>query len=167
VIRAKVAISFHTPNALNARFINADLARMMTRAGFSNFYLGLESNAASWQRATGGKVIAEEFEAAVAHLKEAGAQSIVAYIIVGHPDSDGQDLEASIRFAHQSGAKVLLSEFSPVPGTVDGDKCAQWADLAEPLSHNKTAFTIRRLGVDRVNHLKQLSHSLNLSTGKD
>ena len=37
-------------------------------------------------------------------------------------------------------------------------------DLSEPLSHNKTAFAIRRLGVDYINQLKQLTHSLNLST---
>jgi hypothetical protein len=31
----------------------------------------------------------------------------------------------------------------------------------KPLSHNKTAFAIRRLGLERMNRLKELARSLN------
>ena len=55
----------------------------------------------------------------------------------------------------------MLSEFAPVPGTVDGERCRKWVDLDEPLSHNKTAFTLRRLGTDHVNRLKTLCRKLN------
>jgi pyruvate-formate lyase-activating enzyme len=161
VIRNKVKVLFHTPNALNARFMTPDLARLMVQAGFASFFFGLESHDSLWQRSTGGKIASSEFTAAATYLRAAGAKSIVAYIIVGHPDQDAQDLESTIRFAHQCGAKVLLSEFSPIPGTVDGNKSAHWADMSEPLSHNKTAFSIRRLGAAYLNHLKGLSHSLN------
>ena len=160
-IKAGFPVSFHTPNALNARFMTPELARLMVEAGFASFFFGLESNAFSWQRSTGGKVYSEEFANAIHHLRAAGAGTIVTYIIAGHPDSDGQDLEHSIRFAHECGTRVLLSEFSPIPGTVDGQKSEAWADLDEPLSHNKTAFAIRRLGTDYINGLKALSRSLN------
>ncbi len=33
--------------------------------------------------------------------------------------------------------------------------------MDEPLSHNKTAFTIRRLGANTVNRLKSISRRLN------
>jgi radical SAM superfamily enzyme YgiQ (UPF0313 family) len=161
VIKSNAHVLFHTPNALNARFMTPELARLMVKAGFASFYFGLESLDSSWQRRTGGKINPNEFADAASHLRAAGAERIVAYIIVGHPDQDKQDIESSIRFAHQCGAGVLLSEFSPVPGTADGDKSEQWADLNEPLSHNKTAFAIRRLGVDYLNRLKELTHSLN------
>ncbi|MBN1569968.1 MAG: radical SAM protein [Acidobacteria bacterium] len=160
-IKADVRVAFHTPNALNARFVTPELARLMVRAGFAGFFFGLESSAFSWQHATGGKVYSDEFADAVNHLRSAGAGSITAYVIVGHPDLDSRDVELSITFAHQCGARVLLSEFSPIPGTIDGEKCRSWADLEEPLSHNKTAFAIRRLGVDHINKLKTLTHSLN------
>jgi radical SAM superfamily enzyme YgiQ (UPF0313 family) len=157
----ETGVSFHTPNALNARFINPEVARAMVQSGFAGFFLGLESSSPPWQESTGGKVHTGEFEFAVECLKSAGAQSIITYVIAGHPDSDGQDLEQSIRFASRCGTKVLLSEFSPIPGTVDGLKSAPWADMDEPLSHNKTAFAIRRLGVERVNDLKLLTRKLN------
>jgi len=161
VLRAKMQLSFHTPNALNARFVTPELARLMVRAGFSGFFLGLESTTASWQNSTGGKVHSDEFAAAAKHLRAAGARFITTYIIVGHPDLDNSDVEGSIRFANECGTKVLLSEFSPIPGTIDGEKCKAWTDLDEPLSHNKTAFAIRRLGTDQLNRLKTLTHFLN------
>ncbi len=163
VIQAGIQVAFHTPNALNARFVTSDLARLMVRAGFEGFYMGLESTAASWQDSSGGKVYADEFAAAVQHLRTAGARSVTAYVLLGHPDLDSQDVERSIRFAHQCGTRVLLSEFSPIPGTIDGEKSKPWADLNEPLSHNKTAFALRRLGAEAINRLKALTHTLNES----
>ena len=161
VLGKKLPVSFHTPNALNARFLSPEIAKLMVQAGFASFFIGLESSSASWQKSTGGKVDKEEYAAAVQNLKEAGALAITTYIIVGHPLSDNQDLESSIRLAHDSGTKVLLSEFSPIPGTEDGEKSRTWADLQEPLNHNKTAFAIRRLGFGRLNKLKQMVQMLN------
>ena len=161
VVGLKTPLFFHTPNALNARFVTEDLAQLMVKAGFTSFFVGLESGSDSWHQHTGRKVNRNEFKAAVQCLRAAGARFITTYIIMGHPDSDGQDLERSMEFAHENGTRVLLSEFSPIPGTEDGLKSTGWADLEEPLSHNKTAFTIRRLGPDRVNRLKDLNRSLN------
>ncbi len=161
VIHSNPRVLFHTPNGLHARFITADIARLMVQAGFQTFFLGLESNDSSWQNATGAKVYADEFAAAVNHLREAGARLIMTYIIIGHPDSDYQNLEFSMRFAHACGTRVLLAQFSPIPNTTDGRKSEEWADLREPLSHNKTAFAIRRLGPDYLNKLKNLGRSLN------
>lgn len=161
VLRQDLHVSFHTPNALNARFITPEIARLMVRAGFKTFFLGFESNVYEWQRKTGGKVYSEEFADAVRTLREADASSITAYIIIGHPESSEQDLEASIRFAAGHRARVMLSEFAPIPGTPDGEACRAYTDLDEPLNHNKTAFTSRLLGTARVNQLKALSRKVN------
>ena len=161
VLRQDLQLSFHTPNALNARFITPEVARLMVRAGFKTFFLGFESSVYEWQRKTGGKVYSEEFADAVHVLRDAGASSITAYIIVGHPDSQQQDLDASIRVAAEQGARVMLSEFAPIPGTPDGERCRSYTDLDEPLNHNKTAFTWRLLGTERVDRLKELCRQAN------
>ena len=161
VISERISVRFHTPNALNARFMTPELANLMIRAGFSSFFFGFESGADAWQAATGGKVSDGEFATAVRCLRDAGARYTAAYIITGHPDSETQALAESMHFARDCGAKIILSDFSPIPGTEDGKKSARWADMKEPLSHNKTAFTFRRLGADRLNSLKTLAHSLN------
>jgi radical SAM superfamily enzyme YgiQ (UPF0313 family) len=161
VLREDIRVSFHTPNALNARFISPEIARLMVRAGFKTFYLGLESSEYEWQRKTGGKVYSEEFADAVRNLKTAGASSVTAYVIAGHPSSAEQNLEQSMHFAAQQGAHVMLSEFAPIPGTPDGEACGAFTDLDEPLNHNKTAFASRRLGAERVQSLKDLCRRLN------
>lgn len=156
-------VNFHTPNALNARFLTAELACLMVKRGFKSFYIGFESISDKWQERTGGKTGRDELAAAVDNLRAAGARldDTFAYIIAGHPDSDIQELEHSMEFAHKLGIKVMLSEFSPVPGTPDGGKCAAVTNLDEPLNHNKTAFTIRALGEDNIQRLKLLCKELN------
>ena len=167
ILRRGLRVNLHTPNALNARFLTADLAHLMVRAGFKTFYLGFESISRQWQQGTGGKVYSEELATAVEHLRAAGADlvDITAYQIVGHPDSDVQELEASMHFVHSLGVRGMLADFSPIPGTPDGEACRRWVDLDEPLLHNKTAFPIVRLGFDEVNRLKDLQRALNRSLG--
>ncbi len=163
VMQRGLETHFHTPNALNARFITKDMARFMVQAGFRTFYLGFESSAYTWQRHTGGKVYAHELEQAVEHLVSAGAdiRQITAYLIMAHPQTDQQDIEASMHFAHRLGLRLMLSEFSPIPGTPDGERCRQWIDLDEPLWHNKTVFPLVLLGAAEVQRLKALCRALN------
>ena len=167
VLQRGIAVNFHTPNALNARFITRDIATLMGQAGFKTFYLGFESSAYQWQRRTGGKVFADELTQAVEHLLTAGADPchITAYLIIGHPQTALQEVEASMYFAHRLGIRLMLSEFSPIPGTPDGERCRQWVDLDEPLWHNKTAFTQLHLGLAEVQRLKTLCRDLNQRLG--
>lgn len=164
-IKRGININFHTPNALNARFLTSDIAELMVRAGFKTFYIGLESASEQWQKQTGSKVSSSEFAAAVENLKSAGAKpdDITAYQILGHPKMDIQQLEESMHFVKGLGVRGMLADFSPIPGTPDGDSCSRWVDMSEPLVHNKTAFTIIRLGFDEANRLKDLQHKLNRS----
>jgi radical SAM superfamily enzyme YgiQ (UPF0313 family) len=163
VVENDVRVNFHTPNALHARFITKELAELMVEAGFKTFYLGFESGSENWQEKTGAKVYSSELERAVERLVGAGAEreNIAVYEILGHPKSDIQRLEESMRFASGLGVRVMLSEFSPIPGTPDGQLCREWVDIDEPLNHNKTAFAVKMLGVDEVNRFKGLCHELN------
>jgi hypothetical protein len=165
IIRRGIRVNLHTPNALNARFMTAELAKLMVRAGFKTFYLGFESASRQWQKGTGGKVFSEELTQAVKHLLAAGADpaDVTAYQIIGHPNSDTQELETSMRFVHSLGVRGMLADFAPIPGTPDGEACRRWVDLDEPLMHNKTAFPIIRLGFDEVNRLKDMQRMLNRS----
>jgi hypothetical protein len=163
VIKQNMNVNFHSPNALNARFLTSDLAELMVRAGFKTFYLGFESASIRWQQQTGSKVSSDELELAVRHLFSAGAepQNITAYQILGHPQIDIQQLEDSMHFVNSLGIRGMLADFSPIPGTPDGLYSSEWVDMDEPLYHNKTAFPIIMMGFDESNRLKDLQRKLN------
>ena len=159
----KIRINFHSPNALNARFVTGELAELMVSAGFKTFYLGFESSSSKWQKQTGSKVFSEEFAQAVEKLLAAGADAanITAYQILGHPFIDIQELEESMRFVQSLGILGMLADFSPIPGTPDGEYCRKWVNIDEPLLHNKTAFPVIMMGFDESNRLKDLQRQLN------
>jgi hypothetical protein len=163
VIKVDRKMNLHSPNALNARFLTEKLAKLMVEAGFKTFYLGFESGSAQWQKKTGSKVTSAELEQAVKALIAAGAEpaNITAYQILGHPHADIGELEESMRFVSGLGIRGMLADFSPIPGTPDGEYCRRWVDMDEPLFHNKTAFPIILLGFDETNRLKDLQRQLN------
>jgi len=165
VLKRNLKVHFHSPNALNARFITEDLAELMVKAGFKTFYLGFESASQQWQQRTGSKVFSEDLQQAARCLIAVGAEpaNITAYQILGHPHIDIQELEASMHFVQSLGIRGMLADFSPIPGTPDGEYCRKWVDLDEPLMHNKTAFPIILLGFDESNRLKDLQRKLNRS----
>ena len=165
ILKRGVKLNFHTPNGLNAGFLTQPLAELMGRAGCRTFYLGFESASQDWQRRTGAKVRRDELARAVRYLTAAGADpaKITAYHILGHPDIGTQRLEQSMRFANSLGIRGMLADFSPIPGTTDGERCSKWVDMNEPLMHNKTAFPIILLGFDETNRLKDLQRKLNRS----
>ena len=167
VIRREIKVNFHSPNAINARFVTKEIADLMVRAGFKCFYLGFESTSREWQRQTGSKVFSEELAEAVKNLKSAGANlaDITAYQILGHPKTNIADLEESMRFVNRLGIRGMLADFSPIPGTPDGELCRKLVDLDEPLFHNKTAFPVILLGFDETNRLKDLQRQLNRNLG--
>ncbi|HEY3324192.1 MAG TPA: radical SAM protein [Planctomycetota bacterium] len=163
LLSSAAAVNLHTPNALHARYMTPEVTRLMIDAGFKIIFLGFESQAVQWQRATGGKVYAHDLEQAVRNLLNAGAklEHLHAYLIMGHPQHDQQDLEGSMRLASSLGLRIMLAEFSPIPGTPDGEACRKWIDLDEPLNHNKTSFPFVLLGETEVRRLKQLCRDLN------
>jgi radical SAM superfamily enzyme YgiQ (UPF0313 family) len=165
VLKQDIKVNFHSPNALNARFVTSELAVLMVRAGFKTFYLGFESASLQWQRRTGSKVSSDELAQAVKYLIAAGAdpRNITAYQILGHPHIGIQQLEASMHFVNGLGIRGMLADFSPIPGTPDGEFCRKWVNMNEPLFHNKTAFPIVLLGFEETNRLKDLQRHLNRS----
>ena len=154
---------FHTPNALHVRLLNFQLANKMFLSGFKKIYLGFESSSPDWMRTTGDKAHVSELQAAIDNLVLAGFNrlDITVYVMLGHPLSTTFATEQSIRLVYNLGVRSMLAEFSPLPDTPDGEYCRKWLDLDEPLWHNKTVFSIKLLGFDETNRLKQLSHDLN------
>jgi len=153
---------YHTPNGLNARFLSKETAVKLKRVNFENLFLSLESVDENFLVKSGGKLEREDFLNALENLLSAGfsKDSIRAYLLFGHPDIDEESIKESILFLKNVGIKPHLAEFSPIPSTRDSEKCSKYADLSEPLNHNKVAFSIRVLGVEKYQKIKSFAKEI-------
>jgi CRISPR-associated DxTHG motif protein len=119
IIRAGLKIRFHTPNALHIRWITSKTARLMHRAGFETLRLGLETAGFDDRRNLDIKVTADEFQRAIACLKNAGFEQnqIGAYLLVGLPGQPVSTMAQSIAIVKQNGITPVLAHYSPIPHT--------------------------------------------------
>ncbi len=154
---------FHTPNALHARFITPEVARKMKEGGFETIFIGYETVNPERQKATGGKVTAESFLEAVENLLSAGfrREQITVYLLMGLPGQPPEEVEYGIREIAKLGLKVMLSEYSPIPGTPDGERAGEIIDISEPLLQNNIVFPIVYYGMETVSRLKALKQLAN------
>lgn len=154
---------FHTPNGLHARFLSEDTARLMKEMGFVLPRLSLETVDQERQAATGGKVITGELKQALENLRKAGYApgEVGVYVMMGMPGQETQEVWDTIQFVHSLGAKVLLVEYSPIPGTKDWERSGLESDL-DPLLHNNSLFPLHTLSEwKNFQRLKDEAHRLN------
>ena len=139
---------FHCPNGLHLREITQELAEMLYCSGFKTIRFGFETSDFNRQIQTGGKVKNEELRQAVHHLKNAGYKTgeIGIYLLCGMPGQKAQEVIDSIEFVQECGAKPLLAEYSPIPGTKMWDEAVASSSfdiLNEPLYHNNSLLPCR------------------------
>ncbi len=145
IIARRLAVRFHTPNGLHARYLDRPLARLMRRAGFATVRLGLESADPAQQAHDGAKVDDEAFAHAVEVLYAAGftPREVGAYVLIARPGQQVRDVEATVAFAHRLGVPVYPAQFSPIPGTPEGEAAVAAGCLppdADPLLHNNSIY---------------------------
>ncbi len=140
--------NFHCPNGLHLREINAELSRLMFDAGFKTIRFGFETSDLERQIETGGKVRNEELKRAVNFLKNAGFKTndIGIYLLCGLPGQKAAEVRNSIEFVRECGAKPILAEYSPIPGTKMWDEAVALSPFDiqnEPLYHNNSLLPCR------------------------
>lgn len=149
IIRRGLEVNFHCPNGLHIREITPRLAKLLFGAGFRTIRFGFETASAARQAATGGKVTTEELRRSVAYLQEAGygRADIGVYLLCGLPGQEAREIETGIDLVRGLGAKPILAEYSPIPGTPLWDEALSHAryDIGkEPLFHNNSLLPCLR-----------------------
>ena len=152
LIAKGIKIRFHTPNGIHARWVTQEIAFLMRKAGFTTIRLGLETSSMERQLATGEKVSNEVFREAVRNLQRAGysPEEIGVYILVGLPGQSKEEVEDTIHFVWNCGARPYLAEYSPIPGThlwEEAIKISPFDLKGEPLFHNNTILPLRWEGL--------------------
>lgn len=164
IIRRRLDCRFHCPNGLHLNRIDEKTAILMRQAGFETIRFGFETSDRQRQAETGGKVRNEHLQAACRYLHEAGyrPEDIGIYLICGLPGQTAGEVAESIRYVKACGAKPVIAEYSPIPGTAlwDESLAASPHDIAtEPLWHNNTLLPCAgaELTYGMYRELKQLA----------
>jgi radical SAM superfamily enzyme YgiQ (UPF0313 family) len=119
IIRHRLNIRFHTPNALHIRHITSELAELMHRAGFHTLRLGLETARFHDREDLDAKVTETEFRRAIDCLLGAGfkKEQVGAYLLMGLPDQEISAVKASIEVVKAAGITPTLAHYTPIPHT--------------------------------------------------
>ncbi|MGH7449975.1 MAG: B12-binding domain-containing radical SAM protein [bacterium] len=176
IITHQINATFHTPNGLQAKFIDANTARLMWLTGFKTIRLAYESGSEERQRDMSKKVSNASFARAVANLYAAGfgPNELDAYVMMALPGQSIHEILRSMAYVHSLGVGIRLAAFSPIPGTVDYERAVARGELAadaDPLLTNNSILPIRPPEVphETYNKINLLAKALNahlLQTGR-
>ncbi len=174
IIAGKMDLSFHCPNGLHLREITPAIASLLYRAGFKTLRFGLETTDAAKQDKLGGKVSNDHFEQATAYLQEAGykPEDIAVYLLCGLPGQEAAEIRESILYVRSRGARPILAEYSPIPGTkLWDDACAvaTYPLREDPIYQNNSLLPCAQpsLTPTAYHDLKQLSRRTNLPDARN
>ena len=166
IIRHRLPCQFHCPNGLHLHEITDEIAGLMFNAGFKTIRFGFETADAGRQKETGAKVTSSDLKNAIGYLKKAGYQGreIGIYLLCGLPGQSAKEVRESILFVQSCGARPILAEYSPIPGTALWDaavKVSPFNIAEEPLYHNNSLLPCRgeNFTLEMYRSLKLLTHS--------
>ncbi|MGI6395944.1 MAG: radical SAM protein [Desulfomonilia bacterium] len=125
----------------------------MKESGFATIRLGLETSDPALQEATGGKISNDEFLRALENLTRAGfdPSDIGVYILCGLPGQHAREVLDAVEFVRSSGARPVIAEYSPLPGTGMWDEALRMSRYPldeDPLFHNNTLLPCAWEGLD-------------------
>jgi radical SAM superfamily enzyme YgiQ (UPF0313 family) len=148
LIRKDLRLRFHCPNGLHLREVTPEISSLMRQSGFKTIRFGFETSDLLRQKQTGGKVNNEELKEAVKNLKSAGYEpsDLGIYLLCGLPGQSAEEVADSIRYVQSCGARPILAEYSPIPGTeLWPEAVASSPDpvAEEPLFQNNTLLPCR------------------------
>jgi radical SAM superfamily enzyme YgiQ (UPF0313 family) len=145
IIKKGYNFELHTPNGLHAAYIDEETAELMKKSGFKNIRISIESTDYNIQKTTGNKVDNSIFKEALGRLKKAGFENddIGVYTLAGLPGQTYESVMKDVEYIKNMGLKVKMSNYSPIPGTLDFMKLRPDIKAAltlEPLKQNEFYF---------------------------
>jgi radical SAM superfamily enzyme YgiQ (UPF0313 family) len=168
IIEMNLPLRFHSPNGLFAKHIDKELAELMYRSNFKTIRLSFETSNESRRKDMYSKVSNEDMINAVDNLVQAGykAKELEAYVLMGLPDQELEEVLASIIFIHNLGIQVRLASFSPIPKTREFQRAVDHGYIDEnidPLLTNKTIFPLsnQTFSYEMFRKLRAFSYVLN------
>ena len=174
LIERKLPIRFHTPNGLFTGDIDEELAHLLFQTNFKTIRLSFETSNEGRRKDMSNKISNEGMQMAVHNLVKAGysASDLEAYVIMGLPDQNLDEILESIIFVNNLGVQVRMASYSPIPKTRDFNRAVKSGIISEnidPLLTNKTIYPLKSpdLDYETFRKVRIFSHLLNDAAKKN
>ena len=132
----------------------------MIRTGFNKLRFGFEYSDRLLQEKD-GKITNQEFKEKINILRKSGFtnEDIGINVLAGTPGQSFEDAFDTVKFIQDTGLKMYVSEYSPIPGTKLWNKAVEFSRydiIGEPLFHNNTLFPCEwdKFTMEQLNFLK-------------
>lgn len=166
VAKKQYTFRLHLTNGLHVRYIDSEVVEAVKSVNAGRIALSAETVSEALLKSTGNKAEREHIEKAIDLFIEAGFErtDIYVYMMSGIPGMTIKDIETAADFVHNKGVRVLMNEFSPVPGTA---LYSEYADrIEDPLLTGKSAFSSTFMYTpEEVQHIKNITKFFNRELG--
>lgn len=117
IARAGLGLALACPNGIRLDRIDRELLALMERAGFYSVAVGIESGSQRILDAMRKHLTLEVIERQVRLIKASSRIRVTGFFILGFPDEEPADLEATIRLARRLPLdRANFFNFTPFPG---------------------------------------------------
>jgi radical SAM superfamily enzyme YgiQ (UPF0313 family) len=155
IIEANLNIFFNLPNGICIDTLNEEMLRIMKKANFYSFAVGVESGSQRILKKMKKAANLDMTERKIAMAKRYGFY-ITGFFIIGHPGETIDDINATIRYAKRLKIdKAAFSKYIPLPGTesynnlIDDGKLNQWEPF-EALSARDIPYSPEGIAKDEL-----------------
>lgn len=162
-------LMLHTPNGIQPRCIDGEMAELLRGAGAAMLRLSYESSRQELQQQ---KVTRRELAAALRHLRAAGFadSQLGVYLLCGMPEQTLEEVRESALQVHELGGRINLASFSPIPGTREfahARQAAEWDAASDLLLGNNSLYPLWRhkYPAETLQRLSSWIRELNQSIG--
>lgn len=141
IIKLNLNLKFFTPNGINPKFVDKELATLMKETNFQEPRLSLETISDITHLFVDKKITLKEFESGLENLLTSGYKpnEISVYILAGLPYENIEDVYKSINYLSKYNIRIRLCEMSPVPKTKFFYRLGLKEDI-DPLLLNNSIF---------------------------
>lgn len=155
IIETNLNIFFSLPNGICIDTINEEVLRIMRKANFYSFGVGIESGSPRILKKMGKMADLDMIESKIAMAKRYGFY-ITGFFIIGYPGETIDDINATIQFAKQLKIdKAAFSKYIPLPGTesyknlIHNGELNQWQPF-EGLSARDIPYSPKGISKDEL-----------------
>jgi uncharacterized radical SAM superfamily protein len=135
IIDSDMSITMIASEGIQASIFDQECADLMSEAGFRIISIPMETVSEELTESTHKPSTFNQYERAVSYAQNAGIQAIIAFVMVGIPGQNYNDIVHAIVDCWARDCLVGFHQYTPIPGSEDWEKFPQFHDKSPDQLH--------------------------------